>query len=100
MSSGDQAETYRYQKGNIVIAPVVPRDAAQKKLSLYELGKSYACWYDPDDPRTFVLRRGISWGWYLLFLGPLLLFIASSYYLHRKLRGPDAPSETSNTPIQ
>lgn len=34
MLSGDQAETYRYQKGNIVIAPVVPRDVGTKETQL------------------------------------------------------------------
>ncbi len=74
--------------------------SAEKRLARYELGRSYPCWFDPEDPSEFVLKRGLSWGWYLLFLGPLILFWISSRYLLRKLRGPDAPSQISNAPIQ
>jgi hypothetical protein len=73
--------------------------SAEKRLARYDIGKSYPCWFDPEDPPEFVLKRGFSWGWYLLFLGPLILFLISSRYLLRKLRGPEAPSQISNAPI-
>ena len=47
--------------------------SALKELARYERGRTYPCWYDPEQPRTFVLARGLSWGWYLLGAGPLLL---------------------------
>jgi hypothetical protein len=74
--------------------------SAEKRLARYELGRSYPCWFDPEYPQEFVFKRSISWGWYLLFLGPLILFLISSRYLLRKLRGPEAPGELSNPPIQ
>lgn len=74
--------------------------SAEKRLARYELGRSYPCWFDPDDPQEFVLKRGLSWSWYLLCLGPLIFFLISSRYLLKKLRGTDAASETSNAPIQ
>jgi hypothetical protein len=74
--------------------------SAEKRLARYELCRSYPCWFDPEDPQEFVLTRGLSWGWYLLCLGPLILFLISSRYLLRKLRGPNPPSEMSNAPIQ
>lgn len=73
---------------------------AEKRLARYELGKSYPCWFDPDDPQRFLLKRSLSWGWYLLCLGPLILFLISSRYLLKKVRGPDAAIETTNAPIQ
>ena len=50
--------------------------SAEKKIAMYDYGKSYACWFDPNDPKKFVLQRGdITWGLYLLFLPPLLLVL-------------------------
>jgi hypothetical protein len=74
--------------------------SAEKKIAIYDYGKSYACWFDPNDPKKFVFKRGdITWGLYLLFLPPLLLVLIASRYFLRKLRGPDTRSETSNAPI-
>jgi len=69
--------------------------SAEKNLAQYELGKAYPCWFDPEDPQEFLLKRGLSWGWYLLCFGPLILFLISSRYLFRKLCKPDSPGETS-----
>jgi hypothetical protein len=46
---------------------------ARRELARYERGTTYPCWYDPQQPETFVLARGISWGWYLSGAGSLLL---------------------------
>ena len=74
--------------------------SAEKKIAPYEVGKSYPCWFDPDDPKRFVIRRGdFTWGLYLLFLPPLVLFLISSRYFLRKVRGPNL-SRMSDTPIQ
>jgi len=95
---------YNVKGKEILSARFLPRGSgregsAEKRLVRYEIGKSYPCWFDPEDPPDFVLKRGLSWGWYLLFLGPLILFLISSRYLLRKLRGPEAPSQVSNAPI-
>lgn len=79
----------RYQAGGREITtvgmpkPSAPLSAADKfalrQLARYERGKSYPCWYDPQEPTTFVLARGISWGWYLLGAIPMLIL----YFLGR-----------------
>lgn len=74
--------------------------AAEKKIARYELGRSYPCWFDPEDPHEFLLERGLSWGWYLLCLGPMILFGITTRYLYRRLRGTRAPSEMSKAPIR
>ena len=74
--------------------------AAEKKIAQYELGRSYPCWFDPEDPHEFLLERGLSWGWYLLCLGPVILLGIATRYLYRRLRGMRAPSEMSKAPIQ
>ncbi len=74
--------------------------SAEKKIARYELGRSYPCWFDPEDPHEFLLERGLSWGWYLLCLGPVIIFGIASRFLYRKLRGAQAPPEMSKAPIQ
>ena len=54
---------------------------ALRELAQYNRGNTYPCWYDPKQPETFVLARGISWGWYLLGAGPMFLL----YFLGRTL---------------
>jgi hypothetical protein len=73
--------------------------SAEKTLAQYEPGKAYPCWFDPEDPREFLLTRGLSWGWCLLCLGPLILFLVSARYLLRRLRGPHTLGGTSKNPI-
>ncbi len=65
-------------------------DSAERRLARYELGKSYPCWFDPEDPRVFVLTRSPSWGWYLLSILPLGFFFFSGRYLMKRLRRPEA----------
>ena len=52
-----------------------------RKLAQYDLGKSYPCWFDPEHPRTFVLKRSLSLTWYLIGIVPLFVFLISSRYL-------------------
>jgi hypothetical protein len=74
--------------------------SAEKKIAMYDYGKSYACWFDPNDPKKFVLERGdIAWALYLLFLPPLLLALIASRYFIRRLKGPDAVGQTPKVPI-
>jgi len=86
--------------GSIVKGTFSGREgSAEKKLAQYELGSSYPCWFDPEDPQEFLLERGLYWGWYLLCIGPMILFLISSRYLLKKLRKAAAPDETSKDPI-
>lgn len=55
--------------------------SALRQLARFEIGRSYPCWIDPRDSTGFYLIPGISWGWYLLCAGPLILF----YFLARHL---------------
>ncbi len=96
---------YNVKEKEILSARFFARDlgresSAEKRLARYDIGKSYPCWFDPEDPPEFVLSRGPSWGWYLLFVGPLVLLGISSGYLLRRLRGPSTPSQISNAPSQ
>lgn len=60
---------------------------AQAVLSRYVIGKSYPCWYDPRSPADFVMRRTLSWGWYLLGLAPILIAWLGGRYLGQELLG-------------
>lgn len=73
---------------------------AEKRLARFELGKSYPCWFDPEDPQVFVLTRSPSWGWYLLGVFPVGLFFFFGRYLMRKLREPLDRVEITRAPIQ
>lgn len=42
------------------------RAGKQAILDQYQIGQTYPCWYDPDDPGKAVLVRGFDW--FLLFL--------------------------------
>jgi hypothetical protein len=61
--------------------------AATRQLAPFETGKAYPCWIDPDDPSAFILIRGLSWGWYLLCAGPMILLWFVSRYLLRRISG-------------
>ena len=74
--------------------------SAERKIAQYELGRSYPCWFDPEDIHEFLLERGLSWGWYLLCLGPLILFLIAARYLLRKLRDTHVSAEIPKVPIQ
>jgi hypothetical protein len=51
------------------------RDAKQAVLDRYEIGQTYKCWYDPQEPTTVCLARGYDWlAWTMLLLP--LTFIA------------------------
>lgn len=83
--------------GREIIAVGSPRPTAMlsplnkyalRQLAQYERGKSYPCWYDPQEPETFVLVRGVSFGWYLLGAGPMLILYFFGRSFLRRLRGP------------
>jgi hypothetical protein len=66
---------------------------ALRQLSRFEIGRTYPCWIDPRDPSVFYLIRGISWGWYLLCTGPVILLGFLGRYLWRRFAGNNASSE-------
>jgi len=62
--------------------------SAEEKIALYDCGKSYACWFDPGNPKKFILNRAdITWGFYLLFLPVFAFIFFTSRYFLRRLRG-------------
>jgi hypothetical protein len=68
--------------------------SSEKRIAPYEVGKSYPCWFDPDDLRKFVLKReDIDWRSYLLFLLPLILALISFRYFLKILRRPPITRE-------
>ncbi|MCL2304136.1 MAG: DUF3592 domain-containing protein [Planctomycetaceae bacterium] len=51
------------------------RKTAEKVVSQFEAGKTYTCWYHPNDPEKAVLKRETSiWGWYFLAIPISLMF--------------------------
>ncbi|KAB2888461.1 MAG: hypothetical protein F9K32_16390 [Desulfobulbaceae bacterium] len=61
--------------------------SALRQLARFEIGRSYPCWIDPRDSTGFYLIPGISWGWYLLCAGPLILLFSLTRYLLGRLAG-------------
>jgi hypothetical protein len=47
----------------------------QEILDSFEIGRSYACWYDPQDPGTVVLARGYRWWLWLMLVVPVLFLL-------------------------
>jgi len=82
-------------------SPFLSDKSALRRLAQYDLGKSYPCWFDPEHPRTFVLKRSLSWIWYLIGIVPLFLFFISSRYLVKTFLGRKASNEgLPSSPIQ
>ncbi len=53
----------------------------------FQIGRSYPCWYDPQNPRKAILVKRISW----LYLVPVLLMALSligMFFMYRKKTGP------------
>lgn len=50
---------------------------AQRKIKQYVVGNQYACWYNPKEPTTVVLERGLSV--FEAFLLILTLFLLCAY---------------------
>lgn len=63
----------------------ISEKSALRELARYERGKVYPCWFDPQQPRSFVLSRGLSWGWYLIGAGPLIVLVFLGRALLRKI---------------
>lgn len=69
---GETYETWSYDATKAYSSGL---PAKQSILQRYEVGKQYACWYDPRDPETVVLVRGYTWVAWMMLLLPLT-FIA------------------------
>ena len=74
-------------------SPFLSDKSALRRLAQYDLGKSYSCWFDPEHPRTFILKRSLSWTYYLIGIVPLFVFLISSRYLIKKFIGRKASKE-------
>jgi len=61
------------------------RDGAEADFRRFLVGETYACWYDPADPREAVLVRRVSW-FYLFTLVPLLFVAVGAGTLVCRLR--------------
>jgi len=54
------------------------RNTAEKIVAPFEPGKSYTCWYHPNEPEKAVLKRETSvWGWYFLAI-PICLMLSGA----------------------
>ncbi len=78
-----EARTYR-----IVKTSSSSQSANQAVLDRYETGKSYPCWYDPQDPSRVVLEKGITVGAYLITgMGALILLLGMVGFARRLAGG-------------
>lgn len=57
--------TYRHWKPDFVL-----REDAVAVTERFQIGQSYPCWYDPDDPQQVVLERGYNWWVWLILILP------------------------------
>jgi len=81
-------QSYEVKTYRIVQSATGSEKTAQKILDRFEAGKSYPCWYDPDDPRRVVLEKGISkGGLFFTGLGVFLFLIGGFGGLGRLVRG-------------
>lgn len=72
-TAGQTHESWAYSDASAAFSS--GREAKQEFLDGYEIGRSYPCWYDPEEPTTVCLKRGYDWlAWTMLLLP--LTFIA------------------------
>ncbi len=64
-------QTYRIWTYDISKAYSSGRSGKQAIVNRFEVGREYACWYDPADPNTAVLVRGYTWWVWLLLIVPI-----------------------------
>lgn len=62
------------------------RSGKQAILDRYEVGKTYPCWYDPQNPTRAVLVRRVSW-MYLFALIPLVFIVVGVSIAWHSRRG-------------
>jgi len=75
-----ESRTYR-----IVKTSSSSQSANQAVLDRFEIGKSYPCWYDPQNPARAVLEKGISVGAYLITGIGALVFLLGVVGITRRL---------------
>lgn len=64
------------------------REGKEEAIAPYQIGGTYDCWYDPQDPQRAVLVRHISW----IYLVPLVLMAIGVFGGWMMLRKPSGPS--------
>ncbi len=84
---------YQTTSGQVVAAGLAHQIQSLHILRDYRLGAEVTCWYDPDQPKKFVLVRGVS----VLFVVGTLISAAGSLLLawlalRRKVKTSDASS--------
>ncbi|MGP0068927.1 MAG: DUF3592 domain-containing protein [Isosphaeraceae bacterium] len=69
---GRKFETWAYD----AVRMYSPDRAAQQAIvDSFQVGATYPCWYDPDQPEHAILVRGHAWGVYVLLILPVGLLI-------------------------
>lgn len=64
----DEYATWGYDGGGLVTAD---RERCEQRLAEFEVGREYACWYDPLDPNQAVLVRDYTLAAWLRLLLPI-----------------------------
>lgn len=64
------------------------REGKERAIAPYQIGGTYDCWYDPQNPHRAVLVRRISW----LYLIPFVLMAIGAFGGVMMLRKPSGPS--------
>ncbi|MCK6470268.1 MAG: DUF3592 domain-containing protein [Planctomycetes bacterium] len=64
------------------------REGKEEAIAPYQIGGTYDCWYDPQDPQRAVLVRRISW----IYLVPFVLMAIGVFGGWLMLRKPSGPS--------
>ena len=78
----------------------LPYPQAEAFLDHFQIGNSYPCWYDPQDPSRVVVERGFGWTLYLSTFVMAVVLLASlavgtlgvSMLLRRKPSDPLRPN--------
>jgi hypothetical protein len=81
-------QSYEVSTYRIVQSATGSEKTAQKILDRFEVGKTYPCWYDPDDPQRVVLEKGMSiGGMFFTGLGVFFFLVGGFGGFRRLVRG-------------
>jgi hypothetical protein len=81
-------QSYEVKTYRIVQSATGSEKTAKKTLDRFEAGKTYPCWYDPDNPRRVVLEKGLSTGaMFFTGLGAFLALVGGLGGFGRIVRG-------------
>jgi hypothetical protein len=79
--------------GDVVESFSADREDAENTLARFQVGKKYACWYDPEKPTQAVVIREFRWWPWLVLVIPISLFWFGSVGLANLLWRSIASSE-------